>query len=102
MGSKVALIHDCPTIDKIRNVTYNELLHQVSRLAGALSKLGVSKGDRVVIYMPLIPETIVAILASARLGAVHSLVFGGKFFSLTFATFILPNKFKPNYDVSIN
>lgn len=51
---------------------------QVSHLAGALAKLGVGKGDRVLIYMPLIPETIMAMLATSRLGAVHSVVFGGK------------------------
>lgn len=58
-------------------MTYNELYSKVSRLAGALSALGVEKGDRVLIYMPLIPETIMAMLATVRLGAVHSVVFGG-------------------------
>ncbi|XP_058806481.1 acyl-CoA synthetase short-chain family member 3, mitochondrial isoform X2 [Phymastichus coffea] len=77
LGSKVALVHDSPMTNTIRRVTYAELLDTTSRLAGALSDLGVRKGDRVLIYMPLIPETICAILASARLGAVHSVVFGG-------------------------
>ncbi|EDS37512.1 acetyl-CoA synthetase [Culex quinquefasciatus] len=60
---------------------YNELFEKVSRLAGGLQKLGVKKGDRVVIYMPLIPEAIMAMLATVRLGAVHSVVFGGSFAS---------------------
>lgn len=55
-----------------------ELLVQVSRMAGGLQKLGVTKGDKVVIYMPLIPEAVIAMLATVRLGAVHSVVFGGK------------------------
>ncbi|KAJ3640039.1 hypothetical protein Zmor_003359 [Zophobas morio] len=76
-GSKVALIHDSPLTNSVRKITYAELLDQVSHLAGALAKLGVSKGDRVVIYMPLIPECVIAMLATARLGAVHSVVFGG-------------------------
>lgn len=78
-GSKVALIHDSPLASIVRHVTYQELYDQVSLLAGGLHKLGVRKGDRVVIYMPLIPETIMAMLATARLGAIHSVVFGGKF-----------------------
>lgn len=53
--------------------------HQVSRLAGALTKMGVSRGDRVIVYMPMIPEAIIAMLATVRLGAVHSVVFGGMF-----------------------
>lgn len=52
---------------------------QVSHLAGALAKLGVKRGDRVLIYMPLIPETVMAMLATSRLGAVHSVVFGGSY-----------------------
>lgn len=55
---------------------------QVSRLAGALAKLGIRKGDRVLIYMPLIPETIIAMLATVRLGAIHSVVFGGNYLIL--------------------
>jgi len=76
-GEKTALIHDSPQTSLIRKVTYNELLEKTSVLAGALADLGVRKGDRVIIYMPLIPETIIAILATARLGAIHSVVFGG-------------------------
>lgn len=76
-GDKVALIHDSPLVSTIRRVTYNEMLEKTSKLAGCLAEMGVGKGDVVIIYMPLIPETIVAILATARLGAVHSIVFGG-------------------------
>ncbi|XP_043282355.1 acyl-CoA synthetase short-chain family member 3, mitochondrial [Venturia canescens] len=76
-GKKTALIHDSPLIPTIRKVTYDELLEKTSRLAGVLADMGVRKGDRVLIYMPLIPETIMAILATARLGAIHSVVFGG-------------------------
>lgn len=76
-GDKVALIHDSPVTNIIRHVTYGELYSKVSRLAGALAALGVEKGDRVLIYMPLIPETIMAMLATVRLGAIHSVVFGG-------------------------
>lgn len=77
-GDKVAIIHDSPMTNSVRHVTYAELYDQVARLAGGLRKLGVGKGDRVVIYMPLIPEAIVAMLAVVRLGAVHSVVFGGR------------------------
>lgn len=73
----MAIIHDSPVTNTIRHVTYGELYSQVARLAGALASIGVRKGDRVVIYMPLVPETIVAMLATVRLGAVHSVVFGG-------------------------
>eukprot|EP00099_Drosophila_melanogaster_P013173 NP_001287502.1 uncharacterized protein Dmel_CG6432, isoform B [Drosophila melanogaster] len=76
-GSNVALIHDSPLTGTLRRVTYQELYDQIVLLAGGLAKLGVVKGDRVVIYMPLIPETIIAMLAIVRLGAIHSVVFGG-------------------------
>ncbi|GLV39394.1 uncharacterized protein CBL_13273 [Carabus blaptoides fortunei] len=76
-GSKIALIHDSPLTKTIRKLTYAELLDKTSHLAGALAQLGVGRGDRVLIYMPLIPETIIAMLATVRLGAVHSVVFGG-------------------------
>lgn len=78
-GGKVALIHDSPITNVVRKVTYQELLDTVSRLAGGLKKLGVKKGDRVVIYMPLIPEAVISMLATVRLGAIHSVVFGGKY-----------------------
>lgn len=76
-GKKLALIHNSPVTKSIRKVTYNELLNTVSTLAGALARLGVTKGDKVLIYMPLIPEAIMSMLATVRLGAVHSVVFGG-------------------------
>ncbi|MGE0783063.1 propionyl-CoA synthetase [Mycolicibacterium sp.] len=72
-----ALIYDSAVTDTKRTYTYAELLDQVARFAGALRGLGVDKGDRVVIYMPMIPEAVIAMLACARLGAVHSVVFGG-------------------------
>lgn len=76
-GDRVALIHDSPVTGSVTKLTYVELLDQVARFAGVLRGLGVSRGDRVVIYMPMIPEAAVAMLACARLGAVHSVVFGG-------------------------
>jgi propionyl-CoA synthetase len=72
-----ALIHDSPVTGSTTTLTYAVLLEQVAAFAGALRSLGVEKGDRVVIYMPMIPEAVVAMLACARLGAVHSVVFGG-------------------------
>ncbi|MDG4665922.1 propionyl-CoA synthetase [Mycobacterium sp. 236(2023)] len=72
-----ALIYDSAVTDTKRTYTYAELLDQTARFAGALRALGVGKGDRVVIYMPMIPEAVIAMLACARLGAVHSVVFGG-------------------------
>ena len=76
-GRQTALIYDSPVTGTVRHYTYNDLLAEVARLAGALCDLGVSKGDRVIIYMPGIPEAVFAMLACARLGAVHSVVFGG-------------------------
>jgi len=76
-GSKVAVIYDSPVTNTILKITYAELLDRVSVAAGALRALGINKGDRVMIYMPMIPEAIVSMLACARLGAVHSVVFGG-------------------------
>ena len=72
-----ALIYDSPLTGTQRTLTYRELLDSVSIFAGALTSLGVQPGDRVVIYMPMIPQTVVAMLACARIGAVHSVVFGG-------------------------
>ncbi|OBK80119.1 propionyl-CoA synthetase [Mycobacterium sp. 1274761.0] len=72
-----ALIYDSPVTGTRRAYTYRELLDQTARFAGAMHSLGVGKGDRVVIYMPMIPEAAIAMLACARLGAVHSVVFGG-------------------------
>ena len=76
-ADQVALIYDSPVTNTVRRYTYRELLDEVSRLAGALAGLGVEKGDRVIIYMPMIPEAVFAMLACARLGAIHSVVFGG-------------------------
>ena len=76
-GEQTALIYDSPAAGVVRHISYQELLDWTARVAGGLAALGVEKGDRVVIYMPMIPETIVAMLACARLGAVHSVVFGG-------------------------
>jgi len=76
-GNQPALIFDSPVTDKKKSFTYKQLLEQTSLFAGALANLGVEKGDRVVIYMPMVPEAVIAMLASARLGAIHSVVFGG-------------------------
>ena len=76
-GEQAAIIYDSAVTDTKRRISYAELLEEVSVFAGALAANGVSKGDRVIIYMPMIPEAIVAVLACARLGAVHSVVFGG-------------------------
>ena len=76
-GDQPALIHDSPVTGTLRTFTYSELLDSTARLAGALKRLGVGKGDRVVIYMPMVPEAVIAMLACARLGAVHSVIFGG-------------------------
>ena len=76
-GSQVALIYDSPVTDTVEKITYVELLERVALFAGGLRSLGVGKGDRVIIYMPMIPEAVVAMLACARLGAIHSVVFGG-------------------------
>ena len=76
-GDRPALVHDSPVTGTTRTFTYAELLDRVATFAGALARLGVGQGDRVVIYMPMVPEAVVAMLACARLGAVHSVVFGG-------------------------
>jgi propionyl-CoA synthetase len=76
-GDQAALIYDSPVTGTSRKLTYRQLLDEVARFAGVLRSLGTGAGDRVVIYMPMIPETVVAMLACARLGAVHSVVFGG-------------------------
>ncbi|MEU4384875.1 propionyl-CoA synthetase [Promicromonospora sp. NPDC023805] len=76
-GDQAALIYDSPVTETSRTVTYATLLQDVAAFAGALRDLGVEQGDRVVIYMPMVPEAVVAMLACARLGAVHSVVFGG-------------------------
>jgi propionyl-CoA synthetase len=77
LGDQAAIIYDSPVTDTKRTITYRELKDLVARLGGALKARGVEKGDRVIIYMPMIPETVVAMLACARIGAIHSVVFGG-------------------------
>ncbi len=76
-AEQIALIYDSPVTGTVRKFTYAELLDEVSRFAGVLTANGISKGDRVVIYMPMIPEAAIAMLACARIGAIHSVVFGG-------------------------
>jgi propionyl-CoA synthetase len=76
-GDAAALIYDSPVTGQLRRFTYAELLEEVGRVATMLVRLGIGKGDRVVIYMPMIPETVFAMLACARIGAIHSVVFGG-------------------------
>jgi len=76
-GERAAIIYDSPVTGSVSRLSYAQLLDEVSRVAGALVGLGVGKGDRVVIYMPMIPEAVVGMLACARIGAVHSVVFGG-------------------------
>ena len=76
-GEQAAIIYDSAVTDTKRRISYAELLDEVSVFAGALAANGVGKGDRVIVYMPMIPQAIVAVLACARLGAVHSVVFGG-------------------------
>ena len=76
-ADQLALVHDSPVTGTTRTFTYAELLDQVARFGGVLRTLGVEQGDRVVIYMPMVPEAVIAMLACARIGAVHSVVFGG-------------------------
>ena len=76
-GARIAIIHDSPMTNTVRKLTYAELRDRVALLAGALRAKGVQKGDRVIIYMPMVPEALEAMLACARLGAIHSVVFGG-------------------------
>ena len=76
-AEQIALIYDSPVTNTVKKFTYAELLNEVARFAGVLTANGISQGDRVVIYMPMIPETAIAMLACARIGAIHSVVFGG-------------------------
>jgi propionyl-CoA synthetase len=76
-GKQIALIYDSAAAETVRRYTYAELRDEVARLAGGLTAQGVTKGDRVIIYMPMVPEAVMAMLACARIGAVHSVVFGG-------------------------
>src|SRR5210317_1546878 len=76
-GEQAAIIYDSPVTSSQRTISYSDLRDEVSLFAGALVNNGVKQGDRVIIYMPMIPEAVVAVLACARIGAVHSVVFGG-------------------------
>ncbi|MCK9931267.1 AMP-binding protein [Frankia sp. Mgl5] len=76
-GDALALVYDSPVTGTSRRYTFAQLTDEVARAAGALASLGVGRGDRVIVYLPMIPEAVVAMLACARLGAVHSVVFGG-------------------------
>ena len=76
-GEKIALIYDSPITNKKAKFTFNQLREKVSKFAGALDNQGVNKGDRVIVYMPMIPEAVIGMLACARIGAIHSVVFGG-------------------------
>jgi propionyl-CoA synthetase len=76
-GDRIAMIYDSPVTETVKTYTYAALRDQVARFAGVLADQGVSKGDRVIIYMPMIPEAVIAMLACARIGAIHSVVFGG-------------------------
>jgi len=76
-GNQLAIIHDSPITHSTKGITYRELRDRVASLAGALRAKGIGKGDRVIIYMPMVPEALEAMLACARLGAIHSVVFGG-------------------------
>jgi propionyl-CoA synthetase len=76
-ADQVALIHDSPLTNSISKFTYAEMLKEVQTLAAVMADFGVAKGDRVILYMPLVAEAVFAMLACARIGAVHSVVFGG-------------------------
>jgi propionyl-CoA synthetase len=76
-GDRTAIVYDSPVTKTVQRLTYRQLRDEVSRLAGALTGLGVGQGDRVVIYMPMVPQAVMGMLACARIGAVHSVVFGG-------------------------
>jgi len=76
-GKQRALVYDSPVTDTVRVFTYADLRDEVAQVAGALRRQGIGQGDRVIIYMPMVPEAVVAMLACARIGAVHSVVFGG-------------------------
>ncbi len=76
-ADQLALVYDSPVTGEVRRYTFRELRDEVATFAGALRRLGVERGDRVIIYMPMVPEAAIAMLACARIGAIHSVVFGG-------------------------
>ena len=75
--NQAAIIYDSPVTNTKRVITYAELLNEVATLAAVLQDFGVTKGDRVILYMPMVPEALFAMYACARIGAIHSVVFGG-------------------------
>ena len=77
LGEKTALIWDSPIANSKATYTFNQLRDKVALFAGVLKNQGATKGDRIIIYMPMIPEAVIAMLACARIGAIHSVVFGG-------------------------
>jgi len=76
-ADQVAIIYDSPITGRTQTITFAELKERVSRFAGGLAQRGITKGDRVIIYMPMVPEALIAMLAVTRIGAIHSVVFGG-------------------------
>src|ERR1700730_18502023 len=76
-GNQAALVYNSPVSGAKRTFTYSDMLAEVKTLGAVLQDFGVKKGDRVIIYMPMVPEAIIAMLACARIGAIHSVVFGG-------------------------
>ncbi|MCY4312714.1 MAG: AMP-binding protein, partial [Gammaproteobacteria bacterium] len=76
-GNQTAIIHESPITHSRQTLSYQELQQGVSRFAGVLKANGIEQGDRVIIYMPMIPEAVISMLACARIGAIHSVVFGG-------------------------
>ena len=76
-GEQIAVIYDSPVTNTIQKITFNQLYQEVSKLAGSLKELGLQKGDTAIIYMPMIPQAMYAMLACARIGVTHSVVFGG-------------------------
>lgn len=76
-GDQVAIIYDSPVTDQKKSYTFNQAKEEISRLAGGLKSLGLKKGDTAVIYMPMIPQTLFSMLACARIGVIHNVVFGG-------------------------
>src|SRR6201984_1867947 len=76
-ADQMALIHDSPLAGSVTTLTYAQMLHEVQTLAAIMQDFGVTKGDRVILYMPMVPEAVIAMLACARIGAVPSVVFGG-------------------------
>jgi propionyl-CoA synthetase len=76
-GEQAAIIYDSPVTNTVRTITFRQLKDETARFAGALVQLGVKAGDRVILYMPMVPEAIIAMLGCARIGAIHSVVFGG-------------------------